>query len=86
MGQPYRCDVCRAELARCPQCRARRSTARAARRAARRDEGRCSECDAPAEPGLTLCAHHSACNTARSRLSHDRARRRAGAPTRRKAS
>lgn len=74
MGAAYRCEDCAEAPSRCPACRARRSAALAAGRAARREQGTCVLCSRPALPGQTRCEHHRGQNARNSAAAHLRRR------------
>ena len=78
MAAAYRCAKCTPLAARCASCRARRAAAMRALRASRRAAGSCTECEADAEPDLTLCRAHADANNERSSASHAAARKRLG--------
>jgi hypothetical protein len=71
MSRPaYRCNECLTQDRRCLPCAARRAAALKLRRAAKREEGICTECGRDALPGMSRCKLHRADNNRRSGLSH----------------
>jgi len=74
---PYRCASCVDQPNRCETCRAKRADALAARRAARRAAGTCTECTAPIVPDVTLGVTHVQCELHRKAGTRRAAARRA---------